>query len=162
MRYINYLDDKIISEASYLLSASNSEGSVFDTKTNKFIPKLRYTFLLADTNRYELNRRKVSEQLALTEENGLTKVNFENKTAETLLFAICLNPEVKVYFKGELFKLGIKIVDKETGEVFVDYGNELEKAVDTYADYLIECNYFGTEPIRKDWQAFLIDTKILA
>lgn len=145
-RYSNYLDNKIISESSWLLQASNSKGKIYDNLRKRFIEPHPYPFLIEDAFKVEmmsaLGKRKMSEVLAKDEEGGLTECIFAEKTELNVLYSFCINPEVKVMFKK-------RKIDRETGEVEEsDFENDMEKAINLHVRYTKEVAWLINEKTR--------------
>lgn len=120
-RYSSSLNDRIISEAQFLLSISSSKGKLFDNLTKKEVEPLPLDdakdcyrkeiactlSFVGDTCTLEPTGKiyKISELLALIEsaQNKVLITNVKvdkNFTNDILLLAGNLNPDIKFWVKG--------------------------------------------------------------
>lgn len=149
-RYLNILDNTVLCETNFLLSASCSQGDVYDKITGCFVDKLPYQFLLEGTFEALISRKMldyltskdilVSNLLAETEGHHFKEIKFPKILPEIMLFIICAHPEIKIYIGDVLFMRGKKrLIDRDTGEVTdVEFENPTEKAVYNHWDFLKE------------------------
>lgn len=145
-RYSAYIGNRIGIESDWLLGIS--QGQIYDNLRKKFIDPHPYPFLIEDAFNIKANsayyddEQPLSVILARDEANGILSVIFNEQTEATILYKLCVNPEVKVMFKK-------KSVDKETGEVNEsDFESDIEKAVHLHSRYLKEVAYLVNQMSR--------------
>lgn len=124
------------------MAASNSKGQIFDRQKNKFIESHPYPGLLFDCFRLSIGDKRISELLAIAEEDKSTIIIFDKMTIETLIFKFAINPEVIVMFKK-------RKIDKETGEVIDEsFVSDMEQAINLHVRFTKEVIWLVNEKSR--------------